>query len=78
MMKLEIQFAEETCFDLPLRQARRTQTPSFFGMVHRAWPRAASLPPRLGKLVIKHGNAIKIPAGFQTATGFHLGVETPE
>ena len=78
MMKLEIQFAEETRFDLPLRQARRTKTPSLFGLVRQAWPRTASLRSRLRKIVIKHGNVIKIPAGFQNDAGFHLGVEPSE
>ena len=76
MMKLEIQFAEETRFDLPFRQARRTKTPSFFGLVHQAWPRTDPLRSRLRKIVVKYGNAIKIPEGFQTETGFHFGVES--
>jgi lysine/ornithine N-monooxygenase len=77
-MKLEIQFAEETRFDLPIRRASRTTTASFLCLVHRAWPRTASLRSHLRKIVVRHGNAIKIPEGFQTDTGFHFGVDLPK
>jgi len=77
-MKLEIAFAEETRFDLPLRQAGRTKVPSFFGLVRRAWPRTSFLQSRLRRIIIKQGKAMEIPEGFQTAIGFHLGVEPSE
>ena len=74
-MKIEIQFDEDTSFEMPIRRTRRTRTASFFRLVHRAWPSTASVRARLNKTIVKHGNGISIPEGFQTDTGFHFGVE---
>ena len=78
MIKLAIQFDEAARFELPIRRTCRTRTASFLGLVHGAWPRTASVRSRLRHIVVKHGNAIRIPEGFQTETGFHFGVDPPE
>ena len=76
--KLEIQFGEETRCGVPIRQIRRTSAALFSRIMRRPWLSSAFVRSRLRNVIVKHGNLIKIPIGFQDETGFHFGVEPAE
>ena len=77
-MELKIQFGEEARFDVPLRQTSRTGVAMFSGMNLRPWFSSGWVRSRLRNVIVKHGNRIKLPTGFQNETGFHFGTELDE
>ena len=77
-MKLNIQFGEETRFIVPIRQIIRTRTRWLSGTMHKPWSHTGSFGSPLREIIAKYRNALEIPTGYQTETGFLFGVEPAE